>query len=84
LYQRLLKRANSTYFEPRGLKVCRTSIDFLAVHEAITQVRLMKTGAMRRFVGIDTPGSEPGKAMQIAKKVGHGLESVSSSTLSSL
>jgi len=39
---------------------------------------------MRRFVGIDVPGSEPGKAMQIAKKVGHGLESVSSGALSSL
>ena len=48
------------------------------------QVRLMKTGAMRCFVGIDAPGSEPGKAMRIAKKVGHGLESVSGSTLSLL
>jgi hypothetical protein len=46
-----------------------------------TQVRLMKTGAMRCFVGIDAPGSEPGKAMRIAKKVGHGLESVSSSNV---
>jgi hypothetical protein len=44
----------------------------------------MKTGAMRRFVGIDAPDSEPGKAMQIAKKVGHGLESVSNGTLLSL
>jgi len=38
----------------------------------------MKTGAMRRFVGIDLEGgSEPGKAMRIAKKLGHGIESVS-------
>jgi len=44
----------------------------------------MKTGAMRRFVGIDAQGSEPGKAMQIAKKVGHGVESVSGGILSLL
>jgi hypothetical protein len=38
----------------------------------------MKTGAMRRFVGIDLEGgSEPGKAMRVAKKLGHGIESVS-------
>jgi hypothetical protein len=37
----------------------------------------MKTGAMRRFVRIDTEGSEPGKAVRIAKAVGHGVESVS-------
>ena len=37
----------------------------------------MKTGAMRRFVGIDAASSEPRKAMRIAKAVGHGVESVS-------
>lgn len=36
----------------------------------------MKTGAMRRFVGIDAEGSEPSKTKQIAKRVGHGVESV--------
>ena len=41
------------------------------------QVRLMKTEAMRRFVGIDKTGSESSKAMKIAKTVGHGVESVS-------
>jgi len=35
----------------------------------------MKTGAMRRFLGLET-GPEPGKAMRIAKTVGHGVESV--------
>jgi hypothetical protein len=40
------------------------------------QVRLMKTGAMRRFLGLETE-PEPGKAMRIAKTVGHGVESVS-------
>jgi len=59
LTDRLLKRANSTFFEPRGLKV-----------------RLMKTGAMRRFVGIDADGPTTSKAKQIAKNVGHGIESV--------
>jgi hypothetical protein len=39
----------------------------------------MKTGAMRRFIGIDIEGSEPGKAMRIAKTVGHKIESVRSS-----
>ena len=41
------------------------------------QVRLMKTEAMRRVVGIDKTGSESSKAMKIAKTVGHGVESVS-------
>lgn len=36
----------------------------------------MKTGAMRRFVGIDVDGA-PNKAKQFAKTVGHGIESVS-------
>lgn len=59
LTDRLLKRVNSTYFEPRGLKV-----------------RLMKTRAMRRFVGIEQGGAEPSKAMKFAKNFGHGLENV--------
>lgn len=38
----------------------------------------MKTGAMRRFVGIDSADGPPAsKAKQIAKTVGHGIESVS-------
>jgi len=59
LTDRLLKHTNSTFFEPRGLKV-----------------RLMKTGAMRRFVGIDADGPKASKAKQIVKTVGHGIESV--------
>jgi hypothetical protein len=60
LTDRLLKHANSTFFEPRGLKV-----------------RLMKTEAMRRFVGIDSAdGPSASKAKRIAKTVGHGIESV--------
>jgi hypothetical protein len=59
LTDRLLKRANSTYFQPRGLKI-----------------RLMGTGAMRRFLGLDAGDSKPSKAMRIAKSVGHGIENV--------
>ncbi|KZP01796.1 hypothetical protein CALVIDRAFT_594475 [Calocera viscosa TUFC12733] len=60
LSDKFLRRANKEFFGPRGLTV-----------------RLCRTEAMRVLVGKDAPAAQqPGKAMQVASKIGMGVENV--------